>query len=436
MAAEFAPGWVDRQQERADAVSYFIPEILGLLGAVDGAGKLVQLGNWVFTVLRKLGQERKADEIRRFLDDLGSTSEHDVRALVEAWAKARSQPFTAAQTEELIGVLINLTRKARLIMDQGGFRSSILRSLPLIDQLLSDIQPKRRKGELVVPDQDWKLERFLGMGTFGEVWMARNPGFPKPRAYKFFTQAGSLEWIRREQETLYRVRRDLGDHPNLIKFEDVAIENTASPYLALEYAGGGSLEDWILEDADVRPALNKHEVITGLVDGLTTAHDHGIYHRDLKPANVVLTEGTRPVAKITDFGLGKLTAELGALATTSQVLLVGTPMYLPPEAQHRRDGRDPAQDDVFALGVVWYQLLVERLERPPYDFAEALRDHGADSSTIRLITRCLARPETRYKDAGELQGSLDEIGLPDWKVPRGHIDVQQLFKEYHASRNA
>lgn len=416
-------------------MSLYIAEILSWLTAAEGAGKLVQFSTWVFNQLRRIGHERKADEIRRFLDDLGSTGEKDVRELVENWAKGQTQRFSEAQLEELIGVLINLTRKARLIMTQGGVRSSVLRSLPLIEQLISEIQPLRRKGELVVPDQDWKLERFLGMGTFGEVWMARNPGYPKARAYKFFTEVGSLQWIRREQENLFRVRRDLGDHPNLIKFEDVAIENATCPYLALEYAGGGSLEDWILEDADHRPALNKHDVIAGLVDGLMTAHDHGIFHRDLKPANVVLTEGARPVAKITDFGLGKLTAQIGEMASTSQLLLVGTPMYLPPEAQSRHDRRDPAQDDIFALGVLWYQFQVERLERPPYDFADALRDAGADSSTIRLITRCLARPENRCKNAGELQGSLEFIGLPDWEVPAGFLDVQQLFREYHASQD-
>ena len=417
-------------------MSYYISEILGLLGAVEGAGKLVQVGNWVFNLLRKIGQERRADEIRRFLDDLGSTSEHDVRQLVEAWAKDREQPFSEAQLEELIGVLINLTRRARLIMTAGGVRSSILRSLPLIEQLISDIQPKRRKGEPVVPDQDWTLERFLGMGTFGEVWMAKNPGFPKPRLQVLHRGRGRYSGFAASRKTLFRVRRDLGDQRTLVKFEDVAIENATCPYLALEYAGGGSLEDWILEDADERPALSKHDVISGLVDGLMTAHDHGIYHRDLKPANVVLTEGPRPVAKITDFGLGKVSAQIGATVSTSQALLVGTPMYLPPEAQHRRDGRDPAQDDIFAIGVLWYQLQVERLERPPYDFADVLRDHGADSSVIKFITRCLARPEARYKDAGELQGSLEFIGLPDWKVPQGRIDIQQLFKEYHASRNA
>jgi serine/threonine protein kinase len=415
-------------------MSYFIPEILALLGALDGAGTAVQLGNWVFTYLRRVGRERRADDIRRFLEDLGSTAEQDVRQLVEGWARSGRHPYSDAQIEELVGVLVNLTRKARLIMTQGGARSSVLRSLPMIEQLLSDIQPRRRKGELVVPDQDWKLEKFLGMGTFGEVWMARNPGFPKPRAYKFFTQEGSLQWVRREQESLYAVRRDLGDHPNLIRFEDVAIENAACPYLALEYAGGGSLDDWILEDADRRPRLNKHDVILGLADGLAVAHDRQIYHRDLKPANVVLTEGPRPVAKITDFGLGKVTAQFGSVAAATQTLLVGTPMYLPPEAQTLREGRDPAQDDVFALGVLWYQLLVERLERPPYDFADELRERGADSSTIQLITRCLARPDNRFRNAAELRGSLEFIGLPEWDVPAGCVDVQQLFREYHASR--
>ncbi len=416
-------------------MAYFIPEILALLGAIDGAGTTVQFAQFLIRYLRRLGVERKAGEIRQFLEDLGNTGEHDLRAMVENWRRQCHPHCPEAQVDEVITVLLNLTRKARFLTTQGGARSSVLRSLPLIEKLISELEPTRKRGERVVPGQDWTLERFLGMGTFGEVWLARNRGYPMPRAYKFFTRRDSLTAIQSEQEALYAVLRDLGDHPNIIRFLDVAVGDAACSYIALEYAGGGSLEDWILEDPADRPALNKHDLILGLVDGLATAHSYHIYHRDLKPANVVLTDGPHPIAKITDFGLGKVTAQLSGGFSASNTLGVGTPMYMPPEAQSFHTDRDPAQDDVFALGVLWYQLLVERLERPPYDFADELATVGADSGTINMITRCLAGPKHRFRDAGGLQESLDVIGLPEWEVPSGMIDVQQLFREYHAGRS-
>jgi hypothetical protein len=81
---------------------------------------------------------------------------------------------------------------------------------------------------------------------------------------------------------------------------------------------------------------------------------------------------------------------LAAGSLASQSTEVGTSMYLPPEALEPFARRQPARDNLFALGVLWYQLLVERLERPPYDYPEQLQQAGADSHTIRLISRCLA----------------------------------------------
>src|SRR5208283_1559255 len=97
--------------------------------------------------------------------------------------------------------------------------------------------------------------------------------------------------------------------------------------------------------------------------------------------------------KITDFGLGHVVNPINATASLqfSQLTFVGTSMYLPPEAQDPGGAHDHAQQDIFALGVIWYQLLVNRIERPPYDFAEELRLAAADSHTIKLIERCLAR---------------------------------------------
>src|SRR5437879_6153772 len=114
---------------------------------------------------------------------------------------------------------------------------------------------------------------------------------------------------------------------------------------------------------------------------------------------------------------------------------VGTNMYLPPEALEPFAERRPTQDDVFALGVLWYQLEVERLERPPYDFVEQLQQKNVHGPTIRLIGRCLAHPERRFADACALEDALHQILPPDedWVVPEGCFDVRDLAREYLSS---
>ena len=167
----------------------------------------------------------------------------------------------------------------------------------------------------------------------------------------------------------------------------------------------------------------------GIVRAVAAAHRQGVYHLDLKPANILLTSPPDVQPKITDFGLSRVdaaAAEMGA-----DLLQVGTPLYWPPEAQRPFAERQPALFDVFALGVIWYQLLVERVERPPYDFEDELRAVDADSHTLRLIERCLAHPERRFRDANELADHMDQADLPLWDpVPEGLFDVQHLVREY------
>ena len=181
---------------------------------------------------------------------------------MESW---QNDQITALQREELIGLLVNLTRGARFITTQGKPRSSFVRCEKLIDQLLSEVETCCKTGE--VYGTGWRLERYLGKGSFGEVWLGRNQDFPKPRAFKFFTRADAKEGIRKEKDNLSQILTVLGDHPNIIEFVDVAVEHE-HPFLVLEYVGGGSLEDWILEDHSHRVALDKHEVIRGIGLGL------------------------------------------------------------------------------------------------------------------------------------------------------------------------
>jgi serine/threonine protein kinase len=200
---------------------------------------------------------------------------------------------------------------------------------------------------------------------------------------------------------------------------------------ATEHVPGNSLEEWFLEDPDGRAALRKHEIIGDVIRALAAAHGQAIYHGNLKPANILPPEtaargfATRgpppqgPETKITGFGSAGLDATDRG---TGQ-------LYVPPEASNAAP--DPAGADVFAIGVIWYQLLVGRLERPPYDFAEALRAAGQVSHTIAMISRCLASPGRRFADAVELEREFTGEAPPLWPpVPKGCVDVSQIVREY------
>jgi serine/threonine protein kinase len=177
----------------------------------------------------------------------------------------------------------------------------------------------------------------------------------------------------------------------------------------------------LVDSADAGSIITHECVIATLPptppSNLNAAHRFKIYHRDLKPANILLTEGEEPIAKIADFGLGRVEGERidGTSSFTSQGVVVGTRMYLPPEAADPYIPRRPAQDDVFAFGVIWYQILTGKIER--------LRRGGGDSRTVRLLSRCLAHQSRRFHDAVELVNALERDDPGEWIVPQDCFDV-------------
>ena len=394
-------------------------------GAVAGG---VSLASIVIKYLRDQARKQKAADVLAYVRQLGLKTETDVRQAVESWEMPKG--FTEENRNEMICLLTNLVRGARFHSTQGTPLSSYMRCERLIEQLLQNIQPKRRAGDKI---NDWELKRFLGIGSFGEVWMAANPRLREKRAFKFFTQPDAAQWLEREGDVLAAVQEKMQQCPNVIRYLDFYGDAKPFPYLVVEYIAGGSLEDWILQKQDERAVLNPNELMHGLARGTADAHKHHIYHRDLKPANVLLTDDPEPVAKIADFGLSRVEerTESHSSATTSQPILVGTRMYHPPEAADPLENRSPAQDDVFALGVIWYQILTGKLERPPYDFVEHLTNFGVDSRTVRMVSHCLAHPSRRYPTACELFDDLDvETPSEVWKVPDGCFDVGPIAREY------
>jgi hypothetical protein len=217
-----------------------------LTHVVAGAANLVgqSLYKHLKQVFHDYFKNSTENTIYQALEEIGNLSDTDIRKRVDELARQRK--LTPAQADELTNLLINLSRGIHFHSTHGTPRSSFLRCERLLDQLLDSILPKRRKGEIVAENgmPDWKLTRFLGMGSFGEVWEAQNPHYPELRAIKFFTNPDAEQWITAEQRTLYQVRDKLPKHSNLISFLNVAVTGKPHPYLELEYVNGGSLEDW------------------------------------------------------------------------------------------------------------------------------------------------------------------------------------------------
>jgi hypothetical protein len=416
-----------------------IGPVLGVLANVPGAlrtGKLVK--DWVIEVFGIIfgpnppKAQAELGNLTQFIHQLGMTTQAEVERVVADWPSPPG--FTDAQRAELTVVLKKLVQGARFHTTHAITLSNYLTAEQLLAKLFEAVEPKMHQGQRL---DGWVLTKYLGMGGFGEVWLAEHKLFHEPQVYKFFTRDGAAEWLSVEAMALRSVWQKLSgsDCPNIIKYLNVNLEAKPYPYLVLEYGQLGTLDDWILtKPREAREAkIGDFELMKGIVRGVSDAHKQQIHHRDLKPANILLTGTKRDVVpKIADFGLSVDAA--AAKPNAPQTVLVGTTMYLPPEAAIPTAPRNPAQDDVFALGVIWFQVLTGHLTRPSYDFAEELALAGADSRSIKLIGKCLASPKNRFPSACELYDEIDKVEPPpgpgEWDVPEGCFDVAGIAREY------
>ncbi len=265
---------------------------------------------------------------------------------------------------------------------------------------------------------DFRLVARLGAGAMGTVYRARQISTPRDAAVKVLSRelAGRPDFVqrfRREARLMARL-----NHPHVVRCYAVG-ESHGFHYLALEYAGGGSVQSWLekLGRFDLADAL---AVVVGCARGLQYAHEHRLVHRDIKPDNLLFS--TEGVVKVADLGLARATDD--ELSLTRTGIAIGTPLYAPPE--QCRDARQAdARSDLYALGGVLYHLLAGR---PPFEagnflelikakergtFTPLRRQRPDVPETVeRVVTRLLARlPEQRYPDCGEL---IDDLA---WQGP-------------------
>jgi TPR repeat protein len=405
--------------------------IKALVGVVPFGEALYDVAEETFKQYRQHHQEQA---LRAELEAAAQASLDEVRQAAGCAVTEVAAAQPAEVRERLVDYLTRVPATVRQTLRRvtdpegrtlpGGFLLSRPEHLlPLLPPRL----PRFKVGDRPVGVGNWELVELLGVGGFGEVWKAQHPRLRsiRPVALKFCLDPALAGALRHEAAVLDRLMRQ-GDVPGIVKLQQAYLDGEPA-CLEYEYVAGGDLSG-LVRDWQALPAEKRVGRATGVIQTLAraVAHFHRldppIVHRDLKPANVLLAPNGdgKMELRITDFGIGGIAArqELAQVqrgaTTRAGVLLTGlrgsyTPLYASPQ-QMRGDAPDP-RDDVFALGVVWYQLLTGDLTRGVgTDYADDLRELGVSADLIELLGKCVAaRPERRLDSAAVLADRLRAV---------------------------
>ena len=265
----------------------------------------------------------------------------------------------------------------------------------------------------------WALEKQLGTGGFGEVWLAENSQSHERHVFKFCFEPDRIRGLKREVVLFNILKQKLGSHEGIARLLDWELESP--PYfIEAEYTEGGDLKEWAAQRGglDQIPLKTRIDIAAQVASALADAHKAGVLHKDIKPANVLIRGSeSAPHAVITDFGIGLLLDAqvlkrgLGATGLTKTLLSAsssstsGTAMYIAPEIV---EGKLPSErSDIYALGVMLYQLIVG-------DFSRALApgwERDIEDPLLREdIARCIdGKPENRFAHCDELAQRLRAI---------------------------
>lgn len=430
-----------------------LPVLAGCAGAVAGgpvggvAG--VAVGHAVERAINLFGRGIVArwqawfaahpDEAKAAVAELAAAPPAEVRAEAQSIFLELAPDAAPEDVERAIEFLTAIPPAVdrALVPDAAGTRSVPATVLwddarSLLQLLPEDVPPY--PAETPLSGTPYRLRELLGAGGFGAVYRAESPSLQHlPLAIKFCLDQSLLPALHRERSNLERLMRAGGrGSAHVVRLYGYDLDH-ATPYLVYEYVDGGDLTKLLAARvAALGRAPGAAEVfgwVLQIAEGLAFAHAAGLVHRDLKPANVLVTADGQ--LRLADFGIGGIAAAAAAVrsrigASTIDFLSLadqaslfrgaGTPLYMSPE-QRRGAAPDP-RHDLYALGVMWFQLLVGDVSRElPHGWAKELTvRYGVPPEHVALIERCVGWMDERPKDAGELlpllRAAVGSVGTP------------------------
>lgn len=272
----------------------------------------------------------------------------------------------------------------------------------------------------------YRLIRLLGKGGMGSVYLGRHVLVGKPVAVKIldsgcFSDGQGFKRLFREAQSAASI-----GHPNIIDVHDVGLTPTGDPFLVMEYLEGEDLATLLERHAPLSVAA-ACGVVEPVLSALNAAHAKGIIHRDLKPANIYLIgrDDAPPMVKLIDFGVSKYVGGSEHAKITLPGTVLGTPAYMSPEQARGGDDVDE-RADIYAIGVVLFQMLTNRLPFEGSNYNDLIFKIVHDEpqlteSTLQLlpvdarvvIDRAMSKNvDDRYPSAAELLEALR--GLRGW----------------------
>jgi len=272
-----------------------------------------------------------------------------------------------------------------------------------------------------VLQETYRIERLLGRGGKGEVYLASHLRLPRRFAVKVLFPHNAYK-----KEEVLRFRREaevvsaLG-HPHIIEVIDFNHTPWGAPYIVMEYLEGEDLSAR-LQRVTTLPLAEMGVMLKQVCSALQAAHAKGIIHRDLKPSNIFLCRKAdqEDYIKVVDFGLSKVWG--ASVAVTDGRLAIGTPRYMAPEQAIGRSSEADARTDVFSLGAIMFRMLTGEL---PFigESIQALLNAivfldpplvtevvaNVPESVARVVDQALRkRPEDRFQSMEELWSAFEE----------------------------
>lgn len=259
----------------------------------------------------------------------------------------------------------------------------------------------------------YRLIKILGEGGMGTVYIAEQSEPVKRQVALKLIKAGLDSRAVLARFEAERQALALMDHPNIARVYDGGTTPRQQPFFVMELVKGVPITEYC--DAQRLPVKSRLELMVAVCNAVQHAHQKGIIHRDLKPGNVLVTEvDGRPTPKVIDFGVAKATEQnLTELSFSDVGAIVGTPAYMSPEQA------DPSMDidtrtDVYALGVILYELLVGS---PPIE-AKQFRK-GALLEMFRMVREVdPPKPSTRLTTSEGLPGIASNRNIEPAKLAR------------------